>query len=68
MVNEKNDQETFKYYDLVVDVNENDGQYWDVLGCNWAVLDCTGFYWALLGRAGGAGDPCDPGGRDVQPG
>ena len=24
------------------DVNEDDRLYWAVLGCNWAVFDCTG--------------------------
>ena len=23
-------------------VNKDDGLYWDVLGCNWAVLSCNG--------------------------
>ena len=44
------------------DVNQDNGLYWDTLGCNWAVLDCTGLYltvmdftvlyWTLLGRNG----------------
>ena len=26
------------------DVNKDDGQYWDVLGCKWAVLSYNGMY------------------------
>ena len=29
-------------------VNEDDGLYWNVLGCNLAVLGCNGLYWAEL--------------------
>ena len=44
------------------DVNMDDGPYWDILGCNWAVLgspglcwtvvDCTGLYRTALGCNG----------------
>ena len=40
------------------DVNKDDGPHWDILGCNWAVLDspglcwtvvdCTGLYWTTI--------------------
>ena len=29
-------------------VNKDDGLYWDVLGCKWAVLSSNGVYYALL--------------------
>ena len=39
--------------------DEDDGLHWNVLGCNlavlgctglhWTVVDCTGLYWAVLG-------------------
>ena len=58
-----------------------DGLYWNVLGCNLAVLGCTGLYWAVmdcsglfctvldctgLSRAGGRGDPGGRGGQGSQ--
>ena len=36
----------------VKNVNEDDGLYWDVLGCNWALLSSNRLYWALLGCTG----------------
>ena len=33
-------------------VNEDDGLYWNVLGCNLAVLGCAELYWAVLACSG----------------
>ena len=33
-------------------VNEDDGLYRNVLGCNLAVLGCTGLYWTAVGSIG----------------
>ena len=46
----------------------NTGMCWAATGLYLTVLGFTGLYWALLGWAGGTGDPGDPGGRDDQPG
>ena len=39
----------------VKNVNEDDGLYWDVLGCNCSVpgcTGCTGLWWTVLGCNG----------------
>ena len=33
-------------------VNEDDGLYCDVLGCNWDVLGFTGLYWTVVDYTG----------------